>query len=156
MLNVNQFRELIIKPTLLDLVLYSDEAMELLVFTCAVESDGGTYLKQLNGPALGIYQMEPKTYNDIWENYLKNNRPLTLMLVTNFGIIRMPDEERMIYDLKFATAMARLHYKRVPEPLPEKNNVLGLWAYYKSYYNSPLGSAKKEESIQKYLSFINP
>ena len=65
MLNIAQFRDLIVKSTLNDLLLYSEDAEELLVFTCAVESLGGTYLQQVKGPALGIYQMEPVTYNDI-------------------------------------------------------------------------------------------
>ena len=68
----NQLRELIITPALSKLQLYSKDAEELLIFTCAVESDGGTYLKQIKGPALGIYQMEPRTYNDIWQNYMRN------------------------------------------------------------------------------------
>ena len=69
MIDNKQLRECIIKPTLDSLQMYSQAAEELLVFTCACESLGGTYLKQVKGPALGIYQMEPATYQDIWENY---------------------------------------------------------------------------------------
>ena len=62
MLNVQQLKELIIKPALIDLIMFNDDAMELLVFTCAIESFGCTYLKQIKGPALGIYQMEEPAY----------------------------------------------------------------------------------------------
>lgn len=154
MLNVDQLRELIIKPALIDLVMFSEEAMELLVFTCAIESQGGTYLKQIKGPALGIYQMEPQTYNDIWQNYLKEKNSMLLMLLSNFGVVFMPSEDRLIYDLRFATAMCRIHYARVLQPLPPKDDMLSLWNYYKKYYNSSLGAAKQDESIQKYLAFI--
>jgi len=47
MLNIAQFREFIIQPSLHDLILNSPDAEELLVFTCANESLGGTYIKQL-------------------------------------------------------------------------------------------------------------
>jgi len=155
MLNVQQLKELIIKPTLLDLIMFSDDAMELLVFTCAVESWGGTYLKQIQGPALGIYQMEPATYNDIWQNYINNKKDLSLIMATNFDCGRIPDEDRLIYDLRFATAMCRIHYLRALEPLPNKADVQSLWNYYKNHYNTLEGAAVHDESIHKYLSFVN-
>lgn len=44
--------------------LYSDNAVELLMLTAAVESNLGHYIKQVgNGPALGIFQCEPNTYD---------------------------------------------------------------------------------------------
>ena len=52
MLNAEQLRTLIIEPALKDLNLQSDDATELLLFTCATESEGGTYLHQLKGPHL--------------------------------------------------------------------------------------------------------
>lgn len=154
MLNISQFRELILVPVLSDLQLYSKEAEELLVFTCATESNGGTYLHQVNGPAIGIFQMEPATYNDIWQNYLTRNQGLICMLSTKFNINRIPTPELMISDLRFATAMARLHYRRVREPLPSHNDIDAIWEYYKHYYNTEKGSATKDESIKKYNKFI--
>lgn len=154
MLNINQFRELIVKPTLNDLMMYSKEAEELLVFTCATESLGGTYLQQVKGPAIGIYQMEPATYNDLWHNYIKSNGKLMMLLFSNFMVNSIPDEARMIYDLRFATMMARIFYKRISQPLPFSGDIDGIWQYYKKYYNTPLGSANKEEAIKKYQLFI--
>lgn len=155
MFNVHQLRELIIKPALENLVMLSDDAVELLVFTCAVESRGGTFLKQVDGPALGIYQMEPDTYNDLWFNYIQKKPSIMLKLVTNFEVSRMPDEYRLIYDLRYATAMARIHYARVPQLLPSKEDCSALWQYYKAHYNTSLGSALEKDSIDKYQSFIN-
>lgn len=155
MLNVQQLKELIIKPTLIDLIMFSDDAMELLVFTCAIESLGGTYLKQIKGPALGIYQMEPETYNDIWHNYINNKKDLSLLMATNFECNLIPAEDRLIYDLRFATAMARIHYARVSEEIPKKENLKEVWNYYKRYYNTLLGAAQEDHSFRQYLSFIN-
>jgi len=154
MFNINQFREELVKPALIDLVAYSEDALELLVFTCANESRGGTYLKQVNGPALGIFQMEPETYNDIWQNYIKPKNSLSLLLLSNFSVVMMPSEDRMVYDLRYATAMARIHYMRVKEALPPSNDVNAMWAYYKQYYNTPKGAATKDEAIDNYYQFV--
>lgn len=154
MLNPEQLLELIIKPALYELQLYSDDAAELLLFTCAVESNGGHFLKQVNGPALGIYQMEPETYTDIWANFIVHKQSILSMFAHNFSIMTMPSEDRLIYDLRFATAMTRLHYRRVNEPLPSKDDVNAIWEYYKKYYNTIKGSAEKLPSITKYKVFI--
>lgn len=154
MLDHNQLRELIIKPTLISLQLYSESAVELLVFTCAAESKGGTYIKQLKGPALGIFQIEPATYNDLWQNYIKHRPDLTLIMSLNFNANFMPDEERMIYDLRYSCAMARIFYRRVPEVLPAADDIDGMWAYYKRYYNTHLGKATKQHAVAAYHRFI--
>lgn len=155
MFKAEQLRELIIKPVLIDLLMLSDEAVELLLFTCANESLGGTYLKQIHGPALGIYQMEPETYNDIWQNYIMTRNDLKLLLLHNFDAARMPSEERMVYDLRFATAMARIHYRRVREALPNPNDTMAMFNYYKAYYNSYAGKANYADSLRAYLRFKN-
>ncbi len=155
MFDVDQFRALIIKPALNDLRLYSDEASELLIFTCAVETQGGKYLKQINGDALGIFQMEPKTYNDIWVNYLTNQLPLRLQLIHNFDCNNIPSEDRLVYDLRYAAAMTRIHYKRIPEALPKLHDLEGLWNYYKTYYNTSSGKANYHDAVNAYQRFRN-
>ncbi len=154
MFDLTQFRELIIKPVLLDLQMYSPEAMELLVFTCATESSGGKYLKQVRGPALGVFQMEPATYNDLWQNYIIKNPRLALILASNFNTANMHSEDVMIYDLRYATAMARIFYHRIPKPLPAFDDVHAIWAYYKKYYNTAQGAANEAESILQYNVWI--
>lgn len=155
MLDVSQLLNLIIKPALEDLQMYSVNAAELLIFTCAVESEGGTYLHQVKGPALGIYQMEPSTYNDIWANYIILKSELTTKLFHNFDVGRMPAEERLIYDLRYATAMARLFYRRISEALPDANDADAIWNYYKKYWNTYSGKAEYHTSINAYHRFIN-
>lgn len=153
MLNCEQFRSHIINPVLSKLQVYSKNAEELLVFTCAAESDGGTYLAQIEGPAVGIYQMEPRTYTDIWVNYIQYNLRLSTMLGIHFNCARIPEPERLMYDLNFATAMARLHYMRVKEALPDACDKNALWEYYKKYYNTEKGNATKEKAITAYERF---
>lgn len=154
MFDIGQFRDSIVKYTLKDLQLYSESAEELLVFTCANESRGGTYLRQVNGPALGIYQMEPATYNDLWQGYIKMNSKICMMLFSNFEVSFMPTEDRLIYDLRYATAMTRIFYARIKEALPDAKDINGIWSYYKRYYNTMAGKANKADSIKNYYDFM--
>lgn len=154
MLDCSQFRSLIIEPVLSKLQVYSKDAEEILVFTCAAESLGGHYLAQVKGPALGIYQMEPNTYTDIWINYIRARNQMATLMALHFGCSKIPDVDRLVYDLHFATAMARLHYLRFSGKLPAANDVDGIWEYYKKNYNTEKGKAKKEDSIKKYQDFI--
>ena len=154
MLDNRQFRDCIIKPVLSELQLYSKEAEELLVFTCAVESEGGTFLKQNKGPALGIYQCEPNTHNDIWRNYIFNHSHLLSILGMNFGVHNVPIAEKLISDLRYATAIARIHYLRVSPAIPSTGNIEQIYDYYKKYYNTVAGKSTKEKSIAAYNRFV--
>jgi len=154
MFNCEQLRTLIIRPALKDLLLHTEDAEELMIFTCANESLGGTYLKQVKGPALGIYQMEPETYNDLWQNHIKKKTSILLILLHAFNIINMPEEDRLIYDLRYATAMTRIYYSRIPTPLPKAIDLDGLWNYYKTYYNTSLGKADYHQALENYQRFI--
>lgn len=153
MFNIEQFRELIIKPALSDLQLYSDNAEELLVFTCAAESHGGTWISQIKGPAVGIYQCEPDTHYDIWVNYIFHRPDFLHILAMNFNAPNIQSPERLIVDLKYSTAIARLHYRRIKEALPDKEDVDAIWEYYKKYYNTKAGKSKKDKAIQMYNEF---
>ena len=154
MLDCSQFRSLIVEPVLSKLRLYSKNAEELLVFTCAAESLGGTFLHQVKGTALGIYQIEPNTYSDIWVNYIRARNQLATLMAMHFGCNKIPEVERLIYDLHFATAMARIHYLRFTGNIPDAKDIDGIWDYYKKNYNTEKGKAKKEETIKKYQDFV--
>lgn len=168
MFNCTQFKELVIRPTLKHLGLYSAAAEELLVFTCATESNGGTYLTQVGGgDALGVYQMESATADDIILNYITKRPPLHKQMTVfpgyaaqyshvklNMGFMYDLELYNLATDLPYATAMARIHYLRVKEQLPPANEVDCIWEYYKKYYNTPLGKATQIESIKKYNAFV--
>lgn len=151
MLDHNQLRQYIIQPTLDKLQEFSHNAAEMLVFTCAAESDGGTFLHQIKGNALGIYQCEPATHQDIWTNYLCRNSKLMMLMALHLDVQPSPNNhERLIYDLRYATAIARFHYRRVPEHLPNKDDIEGMYEYYKQFYNTSSGKSTKDKSIKNY------
>lgn len=163
--NPIQFRELIIRPTLKYLepeVPYSEEAEDLLFMTAAHESLLGTYLKQVKGPALGVYQMERETEKDICFNFLLYRNKLSKK-ITNlcFSEVEIPTGlNESIGNLFLATAMARVHYYRVPEALPKKSefntNVSYLKAlseYAKKYYNTELGKATADDYYKAFMKY---
>lgn len=58
--------ECLIQTVVAVMRLYSVEAIDLLMLTAAQESHLGKYIQQLgSGPARGIFQMEPKTLQDL-------------------------------------------------------------------------------------------
>lgn len=155
MFDCQQFRTYIIEPVLSRLQLYSKDAEELLVFTCAAETNGGQSFVQDAGPALGIYQCEPNTHTDIWINYIRQHNSLATLMAMHLGCTRIPAPERLVYDLWYATAMARIHYLRNKTNLPKADDVNELWAYYKEHYNTAGGAAQQAPTIKKYQKFAN-
>lgn len=149
-INTEQLKRYIIEPTLKDFNLYSPEAVNLLLGTAAQESHMGTYIHQINGPAQGIFQMEPNTELDIWDNYLHYRPELAQQIVALMG----GDTEGLIVNLAYQTIMARLHYLRVPEPLPDHRDVPAMAQYWKRYYNTPKGRGTEAEFIENYQRFI--
>ena len=140
---------LTISETLKQIGLYSSDAVELLMGTCAQESAFGKYRRQLgNGPALGVFQMEPATFNDIVKNYLHYKQPLFLRIL-EVSSLSSYDSQELINNDVFAICMARVHYLRVPKPIP--NTVDGWAAYWKQYYNTYLGKGKIEEYTKNYI-----
>ncbi len=150
-MNHKQLRQYIIRPVLTYLDLHSQAAEDLIVGTAAQESRLGEYIHQLgDGPAQGIFQMEPATESDIWENYLNYRDGLAekagqLQMRRFDGF--MPD---LIGNLFYQTAMTRVHYLRVPEPLPDEGDVQAYAYYWKKFYNTPLGKGTEVEFIHNY------
>ena len=147
MISRTQFDSYVIEPTLHALELHSPAAVELVLGT-AIQESRLTYLKQIGGgPALGVCQMEPATHDDIFDNYL-NYRPELRSLVMALTVTGEADE--MVTNLAYAVAMCRVHYLRVPHPLPEAGDVAGMAAYWKNFYNTPLGAGTVEEYIENW------
>jgi len=150
----DQFRHYIIAPALMSMGMHSQSAVNLLLGTMAQESHFGKYVHQLgNGPAKGVYQMEPATHDDIRDNYIKYRQSIRTLLANTFAYKTL-DASRLIYDLRYATIMARLHYYRVSEPLPAADNIAGLAAYWKEHYNTRFGRGTEDEFITNYKHFV--
>lgn len=147
-MDAQQLHDHIIKPTLKYMGgnYDSKNARMLLLATAAIESHCGYYIKQVNGPALGIWQMEPATHHDVNLNCdaLKNN---------DFGkkivyLIPMYNDFKsgtLIDAPKYACAMARLKYSMDKEALPSHDEPYETYRYYKRVYNTRLGASTWEK-----------
>lgn len=157
-INCNQLRTLIVRPTLKYLDLWSEAAEELILGTAAQESQLGTYIHQLGtGPALGIYQCEPATQRDIWENYLAHNPVLSSKIAgLSATVILNSKDNQIVWNLAYATAMCRVHYLRVPKPLPAEDDLQALGEYWKQYYNTPAGSGTAVQFVDNYWKYVKP
>lgn len=149
-----QFRELVVRPTLQYLG-DTRPAMENLLIGTACQESGLKYLHQLGaGPALGVYQVEPATHRDQWDNYLQYHPgvhdfilKLAAIHSTASGI---PHENELVGNLPYATAIAWCKYRRAPGALPDAENLYGLANYWKRYYNTAQGAGMVDQWVSNY------
>lgn len=146
----------LIRETLTQIGLYSRDAEELLMLTAAAESNFGEYLKQTSGPARGYWQMEPATFNDIMYRWLPSTSDEMRNKVESFEstFVGIKNADAMMYNIKYAILLARLHYYRFAAKIPHHTEVEKLAAYYKKYYNTKLGKATIPGTIKKYNTYV--
>ena len=150
-MNKKNLQELI-TSVLKQMDLHSDNAVNLLMGTAAQESHLGKYRRQLGGgPALGIFQMEPATFDDIVKNYLRYKPELAARIERVARVSRFKADDLENNDL-LATCMTRVHYLRVREAIP--SDLEGWARYWKRYYNTPLGKGTEEEFIANYKRLV--
>ena len=153
-MNLEQFDEHIVKPTLNYINMGGLAARQLMLGTAMVES-GFEFIKQIGGgPALSFYQIEPSTYYDNYENYLdypgrKHLKNLFIDMRSSMPI----GADQLICNLCYATAHARLKYYRSPKPLPKEFDYKAMAKYHKEIYNTVLGATdiSKSEAFFKTI-----
>lgn len=154
MIPPKQFHDLVIAPTLARMAkadprLDSLAARRLLLGT-AVEESRLAAIKQIRGPALSFFQIEPATHADIrrWA-YQRGLDPL----LDDFTAGWAAAEDQLPGNACYACAIARLVYFRVKEALPAAGDLAGLGRYWKQYYNTALGKGsalKWERGYRRY------
>jgi|TARA_R100000084_G_scaffold64887_1_gene28229 hypothetical protein len=159
MIDASQMRE-VITDTLNALgSKYADpKAIELVYNTGLVESKY-VYIKQIKGPARGFFQCEPHNAVDICANYLKYRESLMKKVaevcMLDWKYFTNPNEdswrEILTNNLSAQILFCRLHYRRVPKPLPRtlENQAV----YWKQYYNTAKGAGTPQhfaEIVSKY------
>ena len=150
-MNLEQLRELVIRPALQHIELWTPAAENLVLGTALVESKA-EYVHQVQGPALGLWQMEPATHDDIWKNYLHFNRRLANLveqLQTDAAITAGSLE--LIGNLYYGAAMCRVHYRRALEPIPAEKDAEAMARYWKAHYNTVLGAGTVEKALPRFI-----
>lgn len=166
-MNAQQLYDYIIKPTheYMGGNYASKESNFLSLCTAAIESNCGEYIKQINGPALGVWQMEPATYADIQleSDVLIGNSDFDIefqeriySLETGFFSADIVSwNNSLIQSPMYACAMARLKYSMDPHPLPKLSgnkdlDCINFFEYYKRVYNTELGAS----TYQKWVNAL--
>ena len=148
------FRDTIVKPALVALDHWSDPAERLMMGTAAQES-GLIHTRQLGGgPALGYFQMEPATHDDCWASYIDFRASLKSKVLAIRTANGPPQASEMETDAKYAAAMARVRYMRVAAGIPDTGREIA--AYWKLYYNTPLGAGTTGEFIANWNRLLAP
>lgn len=138
---------------------WSPAAEDLLVGT-AIQESALKYTRQLGGgPALGYWQMEPATHDDIWRNYLAFRLPLVTKIeqllpasgpVLSSQAIRL---DALEHNPAYGAAMARLKYLRSPLALPLVGDLAGYAKAWKTIYNTGGGAGTEQEFILHWKLF---
>ena len=156
-INKEQLSDLI-ERVLLDLeehtlgkIKFTEEAKTLLLLTAAHESHLGKYIRQVGGPALGIFQMEPLTHEDHWSYITPREWLYDALCAMNLECDT--DASALEYNLKYAIVMARIHYYRKPEWIPE--DIKGISEYAKQHYNTKAGKATSEAYLEDYYLYFS-
>lgn len=149
MLDPGHFTDEIIIPALITMNLDSEPARQILLGT-AIQESRLTYLRQLGGPALGLFQIEPRTHSDLYANYLAYRPEMREKL------LYLGDRQHasLIYNLRYAAAVARLIYYRDPEALPEKDDIDGQARMWKRVYNTPQGHGTEAQYLANWNRYM--
>ena len=153
-MKINYIRDHVITPALVAIDSYSDDRADLVLVTGAAESLY-QHVRQINGPARGWFQMEPRTHDDIWNNFLGHSQRQHLL----DGLQELTDRPGIYYELEvnpwYAVAMCAIHYLRDPKPLPEAGARMEQATYWKRVYNTPAGRGTISEFLEKVTATIN-
>ena len=144
----------IIRPALHALGIWSPEREYLVLGTGAHESHY-QYLQQLGGgPALGYWQCEPATHQDIWDNYLRYRPALAEPLnrlrsaeVSPMALVRYP---------LYAAALCGVHYQRKQQGklLPPRDDAQLQAALWKQAYNTRIGRGTAQQALAHFQAAI--
>lgn len=140
-LDLSDLKVRVIAPALARIGMDGAAAVNLLAGTALVESGCRRLVQDGGGPALGLWQMEPFTHDDIWATFLSDARLSSLRGAVLDLASQWPARvSQLPGNLPYACAMARLKYYRAPGPLPAADDAAAQCRYWKSNYNTALGA----------------
>lgn len=157
-MKAQQVLDVVIKPTLIEMQKVGNyntiNARMLLLATHAIESDLGLYNRQIKGPAVSPFQLEPSTIIDTarnWDKYPQMTEVVRkLSNIYDYGVTLVEECET---NQRLACLIARGKYAMDSKRLPSFDDKRGLYDYYKRVYNTGEGASnwsKWCESWKKY------
>ena len=161
MMDINQFQSEILIDTIAGMANFNSHVVTCMTMIAAHESLGCTYVVQNGGgPAKGPYQMETRTHDDVWRNSDNIwNDAFRLKIITQQEYLDNelgnsschPHANRMIYDFKYATFMARKRLHMDVNPIPK--TLESCAEYCKSFWNAG-GKATAQEYYDDYNTWV--
>ena len=157
---LDELRQLVIRPTLKHLRSWSPGMENLLLGTAAQESQLGFHLKQGRRHGLGIYQIQPHTHREIWDEYLIDFPALASKvrgLASQRDFLDHPHSE-LATNLRYATAIAWLIYRAAHVYKVDETHVANmarLW--HQHFHHGPTATARDfEYSYARLVSAADP
>ncbi|AOS97399.1 hypothetical protein AUP74_01969 [Microbulbifer aggregans] len=157
---LDELRLLVIRPTLKHLRAWSAGMENLLLGTAAQESQLGFHLKQGRRHGLGIYQIQPHTHREIWDDYLIGHPALASKvrgLASQRDFLDHPHSE-LTTNLRYATAIAWLIYRAADADKVAEDDVptmARLW--HQHFHHGPAASQRDfEQSYAQLVSGADP
>jgi hypothetical protein len=136
----------IIKYVLGKIDMDSEDARAMIFATGKAES-GYRVLEQMGGPAVGFFQVEPATAQDVWDNYVFY-RPQIKTDLYALGLDDGDLKHSIMSSIALQVAFARLQYRRFKDPLPKSDNKEAQAKYWKKFYNTELGRGTIEHFLE--------
>jgi len=126
----------------------SQDALMLILRTGAVGS-GFRHLRQIGGPALGFFQMEPDTALDLVVNFLNSRSVLTTLIdvVAGGSSWRGDLDYHLASNIALQIALCRLKYWRVSAAIPAADDLNGQAKYWKEHYNTAAGKGTPAQFV---------
>lgn len=144
----------IIRPALSAAGIWS-QALETLVLGTGAHESHYQFIKQIGpGPALGWWQSEPATHDDIWANWLRYRAPLATAVnqlrngeTSGMALVRYP---------LYAAALCGVHYVRTRKGslLPPHDDAQLQAISWKNSYNSRLGKGTVEQALPHFEAAV--
>ncbi len=132
-------------------------AAEQLVLGTLVAESAGRHLRQVGGgPALSLFQIEPRTHDDICMNWLAYRPRLAARIGELAAPWPCPRAEQVTGNLYYAAAIARQVYRRAPDPLPAPGDAEDMGGYWKAIYNTPLGAGDRARFAAEFRRHVLP
>lgn len=163
MIKAAHLEYMVIRPTLtrmaeFDPRLYNDSAVNLMLGTAAQETDLGFWLHQTSGgPGKGIYSTEPDTHRDITGRYLERKENAKLREIVQGFVSRdskLGDDNELVTNFRYATAIARIKYWMAPQPLPAPGDIMELGKYWDVHFNANARVGFPEDFVRSWQQFV--
>ena len=158
MIRPAKFLEHIIRPTLAHLAtvdprLGSRASEQLMLGTAIAESRLNRIHQVGGGQALSFFQIEPATFDDIYNRYLRARLPL-LIAVQDLRLPALTADEQLAGNPFFACGIARTKYWAIPHPIPEAGDLDAMGRYYKHYFNTGGGAGSASGWAFLYRKYV--